>query len=148
MIHYAQVLNNEIILCNENLYKQNLKKLNGKEIQIDIKLKEKNQTIAQRNYFHLILSLFCEYTGDNESDLKKSIKKHFGTITEYIDPIDNIIHKDIKSTAEYTRLEYINLINNFIKFIQESYPDFTIPLPQTYKLNPDDYVITNTFRNS
>ena len=147
MIHYAEVKENKIIFFNENLFNQDLQKHNNKEIQIEIKPKDKSQTTAQRNYFHLILSIFCEYSGDDEESLKKAIKTHFGTKENYLDPISNEIKTETKSTADYNRKEYIDLINKFIEFLQESYPEFIIPRPETYKLNPNEYVI-NTIRNS
>lgn len=139
MIYYAKIKSGGIIFDMFSGWEKDCRKFEDQEVQIEVKKLSKDQTIAQRNYFHKILDVFSNETGDSFDDLKVTIKKHYGVWEETTDIINGEKDRMLKSTSDYTRAEYIQLINGFIGFIREFYPDFIIPAPKDNKLNNEDY---------
>lgn len=137
MIHFATVRSDGIIeYFDRKAVELDIEKFRNKEIQIEIKKVRKSLTEKQRNYFHLLLTVFCKDNGeDSFDDLKETIKKHFGPREEFTDFISGKKDLKLKSSEEYSDDEYSIMIKKTVDFFKDFYPGFVIPDPELYKLN-------------
>lgn len=97
-------------LVNEDIRKNCLKEIESTALghQIIIKEYKKDKTRAQRNYFHKILQIISEYTGEYEEDLKMSIKYRVLPLREI--NVEGARHMFPISSEKTTIKQYADLI--------------------------------------
>ena len=93
--------------------------------QVEIKAAVRSKTSQQRKYFHKILSLICEYTGDNLDDLKMELKYRVLPLKEI--EFQGRIHLYPISSEKTTTKQYGELIDAAIMYANAA--KVTIPQP-------------------
>ena len=80
-----------------------------KEYQVEIKPYKKNKTAEQRNYFHKLLDLIAEDTGNDSDDLKTRLCFSLGLVKD-VTLKDRTVVKHRISTESLTTKQYSALI--------------------------------------
>ena len=97
------------------------------EVSID-KAKPRSKTWKQRNYFHALLDIFCDETGNDVDDLKLKLKFRVLPLNDVI--IEGVVHKYPPSSESITAEQYSHLIEA-IQMLCVEY-DIQYPQPEHY----------------
>ena len=95
---------------------------------VEIKKHVKNKTSQQRRYFHKVLDLVCDYTGDDVEEVKMAIKYRVLPLSEIT--VDGEKHLYPLSSERATVSQYSDLITAALMFAAEAGVD--IPPPHYY----------------
>lgn len=78
IIHRGKIQNQKVVLNNESRYSENLKGLEGKEIELTIKeYKKERSRFQNRYYFGVVLKIIADYTGHDVEELHEVLKVMF-----------------------------------------------------------------------
>jgi hypothetical protein len=102
---------------------KSLPALDNPQFVVEVKKYRKDKTAAQRNYFHKILDIVCDYTGDDTDEVKMQIKYAVLPLkkvsvkgSDYLYPI---------SSEDTTTKQYADLISAALVFANKA--GVTIP---------------------
>lgn len=139
MVHYAKIEGLKIVFNDCKLLTVDLRNLEGKDVKIDIKKKSNQKTENQRNYLHLILTIFANDYGMIMEDVKCDLKEKFGIYEVTVNNFTGDEYKRAISSEDLDKDQYCDFITKTISFIRDFAPEFIIPNPDTYNLKPEDY---------
>lgn len=112
----------ETVFCitSEELRARALKELSSVPLGHDFILKKhvKSKTTNQRRYFHKILQLVCDYTGDSIEHAKMQIKYAVLPLIEV--KVNGTVYMHPISSEKATRAQYADLINAALMFASEA----------------------------
>lgn len=78
IIHRGKITNQKVVLNNEIRYLENLKGLEGKEIELTIKEYKKDRSIFQnRYYWSVVLKILADYSGNTGEEMHEVMKQKF-----------------------------------------------------------------------
>lgn len=142
MVHYCKISDGKMSFPSKDgnkLFIDDLKKFEGKDVEITIKKTVKTHSINQERYFHLLVNLLAKEQGYEPEELKDNIKQMFGFCENKINPITKETYSILRSSKYFTDEEYSYLISCTLDWIRSFYPDFVIPDPFIFNLKKSDY---------
>lgn len=95
----------------------------GKPVKVTVTLARRMKTIAQLRYYHLLLNLVEEHTGEGVDYMKVKLKDQLGYYNEYV--ADGVTLKDYKSLADAdieTLTVFIHATQDVCDFLELEYP--------------------------
>ena len=83
------------------------KKLCDKKAKIELKEFYAKRTLDQNAYFHVCVSMFADFSGYTNEEMKTMLKREFGDFMIY----DKNGHKFLRSSAELDKMEMIEFVD-------------------------------------
>lgn len=119
-----------------------LKRHEGKRVEIKIRRISSKRTLPQNAYLHLLFTIFTNELnalGNTFAmiEVKELLKTKFATIDVYSEATGEIIGQRVKGTSEMSKGEMIEFIDNIIQYGKEMF-DFNLPYPNesmTFEFN-------------
>lgn len=99
--------------------------LDPPQFVVEVKKYRKDKTKAQRNYFHKILELVCDYTGDDPEEVKMRIK--YAILPLNCVTVQGADHLYPISSENTTTQQYSELIEAALLFAAEAGVTITAP---------------------
>jgi len=132
-IFKAKIENNNLIIENQENYKNWLYQLNDKNVEVLVREPKKIRSPqANRYYFGVVLKLISKETGETVEDLHNHFSfKWLGTTGKS----GKLVSR--KSTALLTKQEFSDYLNKIIQWGEE-FLNITFPEPETVDL---DFVV-------
>ena len=123
----AKVSNGKLILTKQqqDIISNNLRLLNNdSEVLVEIskyndkKFKENIRTEQQNKYYHKLLDIICDYTGDEHLEMHRNLKCLFLSRPWVYEDKEYI---EVRSTRDLTLKEFGDYLEKVFKFASEEY---------------------------
>jgi len=122
---YGTIQNGKLKLDNPAQFNRKIEELEGKRIEIDLKVRRKNRSLDQNAYYWgVVLAAISDFTGYDVEDLHNHFKY-------------NLLKKDVgnlntfKSTSNLNTKEFTDYIDKIIRFANQVL-GIEIPTPEQY----------------
>lgn len=96
----------------------------GKSVEVSFKYAKQMKTVRQLRYYHKLINLIVEYTGEGKESLILKLKSRLGYYDEYF--IDGEVLRDYKSMKDASREKATEFVKNaqvLCVFLGIKYPD-------------------------
>jgi len=114
MIFYGEVINGVVKLFHTDIWKEFLKSVEGKKIQLDASTRKETRTSRQHRYLFVYYTEISEVSGYSKAELHAFFKRKF-LVPEYVQVYGEMIAVEPStkklSKAEFS--EYIIRIHDF-----------------------------------
>lgn len=111
----------------------------GVKVTVTIETFKRKRSLSANNYFHFVIGMIAEETGEESKVLKEALKARFGLVEDITDrdgeilcDEDGEVLRRLKSTSDYTGEEIATLIDK-IKIWAQDFLGIIIPDADTYR---------------